>query len=185
MNPPAPGRSCAGCTLCCKLLGITELAKPRGSWCPHCDVGVGCRIYTDRPASCRIFNCAWLLGGDTPEHWKPLTSRMVLSHETISRRLVVFVDPTRPDAWRRAPYHADIIAWSGLLASRGGYVLIAAGQNCTVVMPTGAFPLGAMAPEDRIGITAHQGPAGITYDVRVLPPDAPRSTRPPNVLRMN
>lgn len=43
------GRSCAGCTLCCKLLAVEALAKPRAKWCPHCDSKQGCTIYETRP----------------------------------------------------------------------------------------------------------------------------------------
>jgi hypothetical protein len=58
---PAAGRSCGGCTMCCKVLGITELQKPVGKWCKHCEIGYGCRIYETRPAECRTFHCAWLV----------------------------------------------------------------------------------------------------------------------------
>ena len=42
-------RTCGDCTLCCKVMAIEELAKPVGTWCPHCKPGRGCRIYPDRP----------------------------------------------------------------------------------------------------------------------------------------
>ena len=31
------GRSCDGCTLCCKLLSVEEIDKPQQHWCEHCD----------------------------------------------------------------------------------------------------------------------------------------------------
>jgi hypothetical protein len=43
------GRSCAGCTMCCKLLSVEPLNKPRQQWCSHCDIGVGCEIYVTCP----------------------------------------------------------------------------------------------------------------------------------------
>ena len=33
---PVPGRACGSCTLCCKTMGVDELAKPPGVWCQHC-----------------------------------------------------------------------------------------------------------------------------------------------------
>jgi hypothetical protein len=39
------GRSCKSCTLYCKVLAISELEKPRATWCRHCDVKTGCEIY--------------------------------------------------------------------------------------------------------------------------------------------
>lgn len=38
--------------------------------CPNCDVGVGCKIYEDRPTPCRTFECSWLKG-EVPVEWKP------------------------------------------------------------------------------------------------------------------
>lgn len=55
-------RVCGGCTACCKSMPIRELNKSIGVWCRHCDVGVGCRAYADRPSSCRDFRCQWLMG---------------------------------------------------------------------------------------------------------------------------
>ena len=52
-----PGRDCAGCTMCCKLLRVEELDTPPLSWCPHCSVRTGCSIYDDRPTECRQFYC--------------------------------------------------------------------------------------------------------------------------------
>ena len=58
---PAPGRECGTCTLCCKLIAVTALEKPPGTWCPHCVRGKGCGIYETRPAECRTFYCHWML----------------------------------------------------------------------------------------------------------------------------
>ena len=55
-----PGRSCGTCTLCCKLLQVPEVEKPLGEWCRHCDKGVGCTIYAERPQRCRDFFCGYL-----------------------------------------------------------------------------------------------------------------------------
>jgi len=42
------GRACGTCTLCCKVVAVTELAKAAGQWCLHCRPGRGCSIL--RPA---------------------------------------------------------------------------------------------------------------------------------------
>lgn len=55
--------TCDGCTLCCKVLGVTELDKPDGVWCVHAQKGRGCAIYADRPQTCRNFACEWLTSG--------------------------------------------------------------------------------------------------------------------------
>ena len=72
-----PARSCGGCTACCKVFSISELAKPEGVWCKHCNVGSGCKIYARRPKECKDFRCMWLLGHGT-EQERPDKTRLVL-----------------------------------------------------------------------------------------------------------
>jgi hypothetical protein len=51
--------SCGTCNACCKAFAIPELKKA-GEWCKHCNIGVGCRIYENRPEACITFECLWL-----------------------------------------------------------------------------------------------------------------------------
>lgn len=99
----ATGRSCMGCTLCCKLSGIPELNKPDGQWCSHCDTRSGCRIYAQRPGSCRDFVCLWRAGYG-PDEMKPSEVRVMGGLEEKSdgsgRLWHLDVEPSRPDAWR-------------------------------------------------------------------------------------
>lgn len=55
-------RSCGECTACCKTHRIVALQKPQGKWCPHCSIGVGCKIYDQRPEECREYGCEWIQG---------------------------------------------------------------------------------------------------------------------------
>jgi len=104
---------CGDCTLCCKLLGVRELAKPPMQWCQHCSIGVGCRIYERRPNECRNFDCLWLLNQtqDLLNELKPSECHVVLSDlqteinktlpglEIDDRRIMlVYVDPDYPNA---------------------------------------------------------------------------------------
>lgn len=58
--PLIHGRECGSCTACCSALTIDhpEIQKPARVLCKNCN-GAGCNIYDERPAPCRIFNCAW------------------------------------------------------------------------------------------------------------------------------
>jgi len=58
---PAAGFDCGDCTACCTVLAVTELQKPMRFACQQI-CRDGCRIYSDRPAGCRQFNCLWLRG---------------------------------------------------------------------------------------------------------------------------
>jgi|SRR5215467_7075712 len=54
-------RACGSCTGCCfvfEVPGVTQAYE----WCQHCSIGVGCRIYQDRPQDCASFYCLWRMG---------------------------------------------------------------------------------------------------------------------------
>lgn len=109
--PVAPGRSCGECSMCCYLLQVSELNKPRDTWCQHCRPGDGgCTIYEVRPNICRTYACGWLMSGTVGEEWYPLKSHMVLSLAPFNGILTcsVTVDPHFPDAWREEPYYGQL-----------------------------------------------------------------------------
>lgn len=58
----AARRECGECSVCCTLLGVPELVKPRGQKCLHECGPKGCAIYEQRPKPCRDFNCLWRQG---------------------------------------------------------------------------------------------------------------------------
>ena len=116
-------RSCGDCGLCCKLMGVTELAKPPGRWCGHFRRERGCDAYATRPASCRAFNCTWLLTEALDETWKPTACGFLMHAD--EGRLIVECDPSRPQAWRAAPYRDVLERW----AAAGQEVLIFAGKR--------------------------------------------------------
>lgn len=65
----APPNPCGGCTACCTVLRVVELGKGFHSPCPYI-VPSGCRIYADRPGSCRTWSCLWARGmvSDDPRY---------------------------------------------------------------------------------------------------------------------
>jgi hypothetical protein len=125
-NEPIARRQCDSCTLCCKVMGITELQKARGTWCKHCSPGKGCGVYTTRPAECRSFYCGWLLNPRLGPEWKPSRSKIVLTPTPDSNGIAVRCDPGFPDAWRRHPVRrpkhvaetAALSEWPSLAASQ-------------------------------------------------------------------
>ena len=98
-------RGCDGCTVCCKVMGVTELGKPGDTRCPHCVVAQGCTIYDSRPKSCRTFECVWLQtqrsAHPMPLALRPDRSRVVIDTTNGGRDIVLNVSRERPDAWRR------------------------------------------------------------------------------------
>lgn len=104
------GRSCGGCSLCCKLIGVASLGKPPGQKCRHSKVGKGCAIYDMRPKDCRTWSCRWLADFDTAGMPRPdrchyvidLTWEKVMARDQEDTReipaLQVWVDPAFPEA---------------------------------------------------------------------------------------
>jgi Fe-S-cluster containining protein len=97
-------------------MGITDLVppKPPGPPCVHV-CSRGCRIYTARPPSCREFVCVWAQGGIPKEH-RP--DKVGVCFTSDGERLIGFVDPQRPTAWRR------MATWLEGVGRRGAVVLI-------------------------------------------------------------
>lgn len=182
MNAPAaqaetellPGRSCEGCTLCCKLLSIAVLEKPRAVWCSHCDKKRGCTIYEERPLACRSFYCGYRRIADIDERWKPSHAKLLVNYEAAHNRIAVHVDPARPGAWRQEPYYSTLKAWARTAEAQGGTVVVWAGHNVTVVSVTKDFELGALREDQFILPLDRPGPAGPERSYIAVEADDPR-----------
>lgn len=98
---------CGTCSLCCKVLGISDLTppKPPGKWCSYAKPGSdrACTIYEQRPASCRDFECGWLANDGAPE-LRPDRIHLTITGE--SKKMdayIVHVDPGYPGAENSEP----------------------------------------------------------------------------------
>lgn len=85
-------RECGGCTSCCKLLGIDELAKPQDEWCKHCNIGVGCKIWHGEgyPPSCKVYQCLWLQQETIPERWRPDKAKAVMGTTVDGNNMAIY-----------------------------------------------------------------------------------------------
>jgi hypothetical protein len=92
-------KNCGSCTQCCRLLHVPELDKPAWVNCPNCALGVGCKIYSERPQSCRDFVCGWLSIPDMGPDLKPDRCHVML-YQSDAYTMVANVDPDWPEAWR-------------------------------------------------------------------------------------
>ncbi len=158
-------RNCDGCTLCCKVLSIAALDKPQGQWCPHCAVGRTCNIYGSRPDECRTFECSYLVDPRLDPAWEPRRSRIVLVCEAGTNRIVAHVDTSRPDAWRRAPYYAQLKAWSRQAVSARGQVVVYVGRRATVILPDRDVDVGVVGDDEVIVTSGRMTPGGLRLDV--------------------
>lgn len=160
-------RECGSCTLCCKLMKVTELKKPALKWCKHCDVGVGCRIYENRPNECQQFSCMYLLDENLDEHWNPLKSKMVLAYEPDQNRFAIHVDPGRKDSWRKEPYYSQIKSWANSFTENKDLVIVSQGSELIAVVPGREINLGKVEVNQSIITSVRIGPNGREFDVQV------------------
>ncbi len=161
-----PGRACGTCSLCCKVVGVEELAKPIGAWCLHCVRGKGCAIYDARPPSCRRFHCQWLLADGLGPEWKPERAKFALLKSENGRHLTAFVDPGFPSAWRRSPYYENLKQWAADGARNLAdlhLVNVMIGPRCTVILPDRDVDLGILGADEMIRLE----PSGIGEIIEV------------------
>lgn len=164
-------RICGSCSLCCKIMRIEELEKPADSWCRHCTVGKGCRIYSERPAECRRFTCGYLSWEGMPDYWFPARSKMVVTND--GTRIAVHVDPSRPESWRAEPYYSEIKSWSTHAMAEGQIVGVCIKNRVIVIFPDRDVDLGRLAPNERVQIRESVDFTGTRLDaVKVTVDDA-------------
>lgn len=161
------GRECGKCSLCCKLVGVDELAKPPGKWCKDCAPGKeGCKIYETRPKSCRDFLCLWRVRffEELGPEWYPTTAKLVVSMEASGKRIAVSVDPSLPGRWREKPYYSMIKRWAYLGALVNAQVIVNTGRNVTVVLPNKEVDLGPVEPDHHVVVSKLNVPPGSPPD---------------------
>lgn len=159
-------RECGDCSLCCKVLGIPELDKPKDAWCPNFAAGCGCRIYAGRPPSCQSFSCRWLTDLDMGPEWKPSVCKMVL--DSRPRMLTVHVDPAVSRPWRAEPYYSVLKRLAAQGLTRNVIVLVIEKRRSLVVLPDREVDLGVLAPGVRIAMEPVQTPQGLVWQPRAM-----------------
>ena len=159
-------KSCGDCSLCCKLMNVPELNKPRNVWCQHVAVGKGCNIHETRPEVCRGFFCRWTEDVGLGPEWKPNKCKFVLAHHG-EDSLTVYVDPGAPGAWRKEPYLSRLTAMARQGLENNGILKIVENGQTLVILPHGVVPLGVVRPDDRIMLEKQPTPNGFAYNVFV------------------
>ena len=115
-----PSRHCGDCQLCCKLMPVEEFEKPASCRCAHQRTGKGCAIYRNRPLSCQLWNCRWLVDRSTADLPRPDRAHYVLDlipdfvtiqpHDGSPARhfevVQVWCDAAFPDAHRAPSFRA-------------------------------------------------------------------------------
>lgn len=149
MTIAMPEKSCGTCTLCCKLLAIGALEKPRDRWCGHCVPGQGCGIYESRPRECAHFECGWKVDPRLGPEWRPDRCKFLLAYDMNAKRMVVHVD-ANADNWRKEPFIGGLRNVAADVAAAGGMVMVIQRNRTLVIQPDREIDLGVIGPDDRI-----------------------------------
>jgi hypothetical protein len=163
----APGRACGSCMMCCKVPAVEELGKPPGVWCVNAAPGHGCKIYADRPGSCRAFYCLWMQDAGFGPEWKPEKSKFVLYPQRNGVNLQVAVDPSFANAWTKPPYYAWIKRWAMQHAPDGRFVFVRIGERLIVALPDRDQDLGRVDLTDDVVMARRMTAAGPVYEAEV------------------
>jgi len=169
-----PIRNCDGCSLCCMVLEINELNKPKGVWCTHCSTRKACDIYDRRPDECEKFYCGWLMNGHLGPEWKPSKSKIVLVGELDGNRLAAHMHPNHPDAWREEPFYSTLKEWAMAAVPDRGQVIACVGRRTYMIFPDRDVDLGIIEDDDRIITGEKKTPHGIQLQAYKIHKDDPR-----------
>lgn len=151
-------RKCGDCQLCCRVLPIAEIGKAAGVKCSNQKFGVGCKVHgtTAQPASCRMWNCWWLMNPglnlprpDRAGYVIDMAADFIVFGEDVHNgkrvpALQVWADPARPDAWRGA------LNWikNAILPKDACAVIRFGSQKAIVIVPPKLSGTGEWAEVD-------------------------------------
>jgi hypothetical protein len=135
----AANKQCGDCAMCCKVMQIEALAKPKHTMCGHFRKGTGCTVYDTRPQACSQFVCLWLADPNMDAAWRPDRARFILWGD---KQLVVDVDPAYPDAWRREPYYSKLKQASDPRRSGAVQIVVRNGREVVILFPEADISLG-------------------------------------------
>jgi len=134
-----PGRTCAGCTLCCSLFGIVELKKPVFTICKHCVIGKGCKIYEERPQTCAAFLCCYRTSAVLSEYWNPKLCGMVVHREANGKTDIVSIVCSNgaKHRWKQEPFWSDIKRMAAVFHTRYGAIvrILRKGEPVLIINP--------------------------------------------------
>ena len=170
-----PYRSCNDCTMCCKLMAVDSFEKPRAVWCQHCNQKRGCKIYDNRPQECRSFYCGYRRIASIDDRWKPSKCKFLINYEEAYGRIVIHVDPVRPDAWRMEPFYGVLKQWSLNAVRQKSFVIVWVGGNATLVYPDYDRDLGPVRDDQVFVPVVRITKRGPETEFDLVEPDDPRA----------
>jgi len=143
---------CGTCTACCRVFEVPEVQSKAGDWCKHCAVGEGCTIYDARPATCREFECLWLMSQSRedpherlPPALRPDRCKVVFSPSTNENIMAATILPNAAGAID----NKSVLSLIHSLVNNGGNVVVGYPRSTerTMFTPQGAHKVYMTEPD--------------------------------------
>lgn len=118
-------RICGSCKACCTVIGVDEIQKGWHTPCPNlCDKG--CNIYSGRPKSCELWQCAWLSGWiDGDERRRPDKLGVIFEYRVLAGHTLLVAY----EAWKGALKEPSVQYLLGKLRKDSDVVTVAFGNR--------------------------------------------------------
>jgi hypothetical protein len=140
-------------------------------------------VYASRPRECGNFFCAYLTNPELGEEWKPSHAKFVVAYELDGKRIAVYVDPQRPNAWKQEPYYSKLKQWAEAAVPYRGQVLACVGRRTYVVFPDRDVDLGVVGDDELILTHERTTSLGVQLEASKIHKDDPRAKTLPGADR--
>ena len=130
-------KECGECSLCCKLLDVPTLGKPKNVWCKYANKG--CSVHAERPQVCRSFNCLWKESPVLGDDLRPDLCGIVFDVYPDEHTVVAVAEPDAEWAERKTKKLID------QMLSDGFTVWVVVGEERNLLLPAGQLEAQAVA----------------------------------------
>lgn len=143
-------RHCGSCSMCCKVMRIEELSKPKLTWCHHCNVGKGCAIYESKPRECTDFQCLWLMNESLEDKYKPDKLKIVLYPHMHG---YILADCDQRGSLSEPRNMSMFLELAAFIERMGSCLIVCYGNYMKAVTTRGTFDLGQTRETHNVVLT--------------------------------
>lgn len=148
-------KTCGTCSICCKIVAVKDLAKPAHQWCVHNVPRKGCGIWGAHPEVCKVWQCGWILMPQLDDRWKPESCGFIIRTRFQIQQLVIDVEPSKPNSWRREPFLSTIHRWAQNSLATGQQIVVCIGRRQIAIFAEEDIDVGEL-PEGEEAVLAYE-----------------------------
>ena len=160
-------KTCGTCSICCKIVAVSDLNKPAHQWCVHNVPHKGCGIWGKHPEVCKAWQCGWILMPQLDEQWKPERCGFIIRNRYEINQLVIDVDPAKPDSWRKEPFYSRIRHWAQSSRASGQQIMVCIGRREIAIFAEEDVDAGMLGP-DEVAVMGYQDQGALQRPVVLI-----------------